>query len=176
MNNDWLAKYPRAAAMLQGDDDVLDYAPQSCQGLEAPDALDPYGAAALPDDVPPGALAAAVQAIARRVDAEMLAAYRPRGAELDVPLGTGCRAWLEPDGIGVNLAGNGQWQAFYQDREADLPAGEAYPCYGINDQPTPEQAVETLRAILASQGVVPRAQEPPLALDLDVEEIDRGDW
>jgi hypothetical protein len=36
MNNDWLQKYPRAAAMLQGDDDVLLYEPQSCRGLEAP--------------------------------------------------------------------------------------------------------------------------------------------
>ncbi len=34
MNAEWLQKYPRAAAMLQGDDDVLDYAPQSCRGLE----------------------------------------------------------------------------------------------------------------------------------------------
>jgi hypothetical protein len=107
MNADWLAKYPRAAAMLQGDDDVLLYEPQSCSGLD-----------------------------------------RPEGAE--------SMAWLEADGIGVNLAGNGLWQAFYQDREADLPAGEAFHCYGINDQPTPGQAVETLRAILASQGVVPR--------------------
>jgi len=83
MEASWLDNYPRAAAMLQGDDDVLLYAPQSCQGLEAPDALDPSGAAALPDDVPPGAVAAAVQAMARRIDAEMLAAYRPRGAEPD---------------------------------------------------------------------------------------------
>ena len=34
MNADWLAKYPKAAAMLQGDDDVLLYEPQSCRGLE----------------------------------------------------------------------------------------------------------------------------------------------
>ncbi len=34
MNAEWLQKYPRAAAMLQGDDDVLDYAPQSFRGLD----------------------------------------------------------------------------------------------------------------------------------------------
>ncbi len=34
MNADWLARYPRAAAMLQGDDDVLLYAPQSFRGLD----------------------------------------------------------------------------------------------------------------------------------------------
>ena len=41
MEASWLDNYPRAAAMLQGDDDVLLYAPQSCIGLEA----------ALPDPV-----------------------------------------------------------------------------------------------------------------------------
>jgi hypothetical protein len=110
VNDDWLSRYPKAAAMLQGDDDVLLYEPQSSGGL-------------------------------------------------DVPQGPECRAWLEADGIGVNLAGNGLWQAFYQDRDADLPAGEAYHCYGINDQPTPEVALEVLRAILASSGVVPRRHD-----------------
>lgn len=34
MRDSWLTKYPRAAAMLQGDEDVLDYAPQSFRGLD----------------------------------------------------------------------------------------------------------------------------------------------
>jgi hypothetical protein len=28
MNKDWLQKYPKAAALLQGDDDVLEYEPE----------------------------------------------------------------------------------------------------------------------------------------------------
>jgi hypothetical protein len=36
MRDDWLAKYPRAAAMLQRDDDVLLYAPQHSRGLDRP--------------------------------------------------------------------------------------------------------------------------------------------
>ncbi len=34
MDKSWLDRYPKAAAMLQGDDDVMDYAPQSARGLE----------------------------------------------------------------------------------------------------------------------------------------------
>ena len=42
MDASWLQKYPKAAAMLQGDDDVLLYEPQSCSGLdpERPEALE----------------------------------------------------------------------------------------------------------------------------------------
>ncbi len=39
----WLTKYPRAAAMLQGDEDVLLYEPQSARGLDE----DPPRSAAL---------------------------------------------------------------------------------------------------------------------------------
>ncbi len=125
MDKNWLAKYPRAAALLQRDDDEILYTPQSCRGLDAAEA---------------------------------------------------CPAWLEADGIGVTLAGNGLWQAFYQDREADLPAGEAFHSYGINDQATPELAVELLRAILASEGVVPRRYDGDPRGPQDAEALDRGDW
>lgn len=46
MDKSWLDRYPKAAAMLQGDDDVLLYAPQSCRGLEeeAPGTLEEFAA------------------------------------------------------------------------------------------------------------------------------------
>jgi hypothetical protein len=42
MTNTWLDNYPRAAAMLQRDDDVLLYAPRSAQGLDAPPPGPPW--------------------------------------------------------------------------------------------------------------------------------------
>jgi len=57
MTKSWLDKYPRAAAMLQGDDDVLLYEPQSCRGL---------------DPEPPEALERAWQALALDLDVEEL--------------------------------------------------------------------------------------------------------
>ena len=46
MDASWLSQYPRAAALLQGADEVLDYAPQSSAGLEEPEALDEAAALA----------------------------------------------------------------------------------------------------------------------------------
>lgn len=40
MDASWLTKYPRAAAMLQRDDDRLEYAPDGCPPLTIGDAAD----------------------------------------------------------------------------------------------------------------------------------------
>jgi hypothetical protein len=49
MDASWLDKYPRAAAMLQGDDDVLEYAPEAAayRGRLIVNARLPAGAHAL---------------------------------------------------------------------------------------------------------------------------------
>lgn len=73
MDKSWLDRYPKAAAMLQGDDDVLLYEPQSCRGLE-----DPLDAAQV-------LMGAAVDAMSRRIDAEMVAAYERAGGWLPRP-------------------------------------------------------------------------------------------
>lgn len=42
MTKSWLDRYPKAAAMLQRDDDEILYAPQSCRGLEGPPPVPPW--------------------------------------------------------------------------------------------------------------------------------------
>lgn len=81
MNPDWLTKYPRAAAMLQGDDDVLDYAPQSAHGLEDPDGIDDAAALAayrraFGEDPPAGPVAPDGVVVTRQADGRYHASYQ----------------------------------------------------------------------------------------------------
>lgn len=71
MPQSWLDKYPRAAAMLQGDDDVLDYTPQE----DLPEAAPWLDQEALADDLQQYFDRYVAPAIARQIDAEILAAY-----------------------------------------------------------------------------------------------------
>lgn len=189
MDKSWLDRYPKAAAMLQGDDDVLLYEPRSCRGLEAPDALDPSGAAALPDDVPPGALAAA-QAMARRVDAAMLTASERASAWARLTL-------LEPSWrlhdtrrhalvprfsaatlleAAVDLHETPVFQRCDTLLDARMwqPAGQPCPCGQVRwyqeHPPLPE-----LRMLPDVVEIWQPDREVRLEPD-DVEEIDRGDW
>lgn len=91
MDASWLDKYPKAAAMLQGDDDVLLYEPQSSSGPEEPPLPDvrllqgvveiwhPDWAVHLASDAVAALeaaqvlMGAAVDAMQRRIDAAMLA-------------------------------------------------------------------------------------------------------
>ena len=63
MHANWLTKYPRAAALLQGEDEVLEYAPQE----DLPEAD-------RPDDLQPFYDRYVAPAIARQIDAAILAA------------------------------------------------------------------------------------------------------